>query len=113
MYNLDFLDMNKFKIEFLKWFKLCFNNKIDVFMKNNANECYSLNGLIIIVFYDKQENSKLNEIQLFIANHEYIKNGNVCICLNTKDNKETIVKKLDNFKKELIKNNLVGAQIYN
>lgn len=82
-------------------------------MKSNTNECYSLNGLIVIVFYDKQENQALNEIQLFIANHQHIKNGNISICLNTKDNKTTIVKKLDNFKKELIKNNLVGTRIYN
>ena len=109
IYNIDFLDINKFKIEFKKWFKLCFSN-IDFFMKNKDSELYSLNGLCVFINYDEQPDYSLNEITIYIVNHENIKD--IRVSFDTKDNKKSIVLKLDNFKKQLVKNNLISNGIY-
>lgn len=108
-YNTDFLEMDKFKIEFKKWFNICFKN-VEIFMKNKDNELYSLNGLCIFINYDKQIDAFLNEITIFIVNHENIKN--IRANFDTKDNNKSIVLKLDKFKKELIKNKLLSSHIY-
>lgn len=106
MINIDFLEMGNFKKEFLKWFNICFKNP--TLLGKGLNEFYSINGLILTVYYHKDNNSLNNYIQVFIANFENVKNGNTSVSFSTKDNKLTIVQKLENFKKQLIKDKLIN-----
>ena len=106
MQNIDFLEIDKFKKEFLKWFNICFKNP--TLLGKGKNEFYSINGLILTIYYHKDNNSLDNYIQLFIANFENVKNGNISVNFTTEDNKLTIVQKLDVFKNKLVENKLIN-----
>ena len=102
--------MNEFKKEVLKWFNVCFSNPTRI-GKSSSSDIFSLNGLIVIFHYDIQKDEYNNQIQLFIANFEHIKNE-TSVLFNQYDSRETLVVKLDNFKKRIIEHKLVGERIY-